>query len=346
MAAAIELRPPGGLSAGDLDLPEMQHDAHIDPVDSKQAHGADGDDFLVDIKQRDAEQKLQRHERLQRLIIPPIALFGSLIQDANPPSAGMFLPKDPTPWRPAPRSDRELVLLRNRAIWGTLFHIFSSFAGIGLNAIRRSVVTNVFNVLLMVVSVLGVYGVMRVKTYYIMAHWILTFGFNSVLALYLFLEYFLIEKNFTFLLLHLMFMLDCFVAWFTYKLYLHCADRRRVSRGDVPFNADKVQELFEPAPVNLREYRAQVARLQVQFAPDQVLPDINPARRQPRVVLGTREPLVPDDPTCVICMDREKAIRLHPCSHQELCAYCTMRLVAAGQRCPLCRSQIEWVESI
>jgi hypothetical protein len=43
--------------------------------------------------------------------------------------------------------------------------------------------------------------------------------------------------------------------------------------------------------------------------------------------------------TCVVCLDREREVVLHPCRHYCLCLECSNRL----RQCPMCRRQIEYI---
>lgn len=41
---------------------------------------------------------------------------------------------------------------------------------------------------------------------------------------------------------------------------------------------------------------------------------------------------------CVVCMDRQRTIRLEPCGHMATCVQCTEEIInVRGSRCPLCR---------
>jgi len=42
--------------------------------------------------------------------------------------------------------------------------------------------------------------------------------------------------------------------------------------------------------------------------------------------------------TCVVCLDREREVVLHPCRHYCLCIECSVRL----RECPICRGRIEY----
>jgi len=44
------------------------------------------------------------------------------------------------------------------------------------------------------------------------------------------------------------------------------------------------------------------------------------------------------DRTCVVCLDREREVVLHPCGHYCLCKECSDHL----RQCPICRQQIEY----
>ena len=61
------------------------------------------------------------------------------------------------------------------------------------------------------------------------------------------------------------------------------------------------------------------------------------------------EPVDPEDGTnCVMCWDRQAAVRFRPCGHVCFCEFCCIRAQELGElrRCPLCRSRITHIEHV
>lgn len=48
-----------------------------------------------------------------------------------------------------------------------------------------------------------------------------------------------------------------------------------------------------------------------------------------------------DGEDCVICMDNPYDVVIVPCGHYCICEECSVRLVAVGMDCPICRGKIE-----
>ena len=43
---------------------------------------------------------------------------------------------------------------------------------------------------------------------------------------------------------------------------------------------------------------------------------------------------------CVVCLEAEKVVALHPCRHMCMCAACTKSIMASSKQCPVCRTAI------
>lgn len=95
-----------------------------------------------------AEARRERRERRLQRQGQPFLL--SLFPTQNPPSLGWGAPLDPQPWRPAPLNDPRMVKLRDWAIYAAFLQFVSGIVGLCLAVARHTLVTDAFNVVIMV----------------------------------------------------------------------------------------------------------------------------------------------------------------------------------------------------
>eukprot|EP00808_Paulinella_micropora_P029388 g74469.t1 len=150
-------------------------------------------------------------------------MLASWFPTSNPPDPGLMMRRDPFPWRPPPLQDQRLIWLRNYALFATLFEVFSCIIGLILNVVRRSRITQLFNLTLLFTSSMGFYGSATLRIWLCYLHALLTFLFACLFLAFLVWQTFFVEEEASpaLILMHLMFTWDLIVALIVLRLFLH-----------------------------------------------------------------------------------------------------------------------------
>ena len=54
----------------------------------------------------------------------------------------------------------------------------------------------------------------------------------------------------------------------------------------------------------------------------------------------------PDLSKCICCTEETRSVLLHPCSHVVFCANCAQRAMEESVQCPVCKQEIDAIQSI
>lgn len=229
--------------------------------------------------------------------------FLSFFPLSNPPGEGCCLEPQGA-WDPPPIADVELIRARNYAIMCCFFEIGSCVAGIALNVIRRSVGTQILNVVLFLAACVGLYGAVYLRMWYILGSSICVITFCALVLLYLTLEVVLVESktnralsSWIFLGMQGMFVWDFVFACFGIRLYRLMRKRRNAAER----TADADSMLVEMSLATLRM------------------------------------------DSCTIC-GSANTVSFAPCGDKVACATCAHRYLVEALPCPICSQWLDGLD--